>query len=164
MQAAVLDPFNASYSSGTACHLDLVQWATKPIWGELSLNQRAKLLVDDAEFLAHQLKTGSSSIILMNGQQVVSQLTSAGIVETEIAYKSSYPTKAGEVSYTVYTGRSPSAPEPLFLGWSFYVQNMRITLEAHKSIISSIREKCCLTSCSSQQPRGVGCLLFTFER
>ena len=141
MQAAVLDAFNVNFSNGTACHLDLVQWATKPIWGELCSSQRAKLLAADTEFLAHQLKTGSSSIILMNGQQVVSQLTSVGIVETEIAYKSSYLTKAGEVSYTVYSGRSPAAPDPLFLGWSFYVQNMRITLEARKALVSSIREK-----------------------
>jgi hypothetical protein len=31
----------ASFYDGTACHLDLVQWATDPVWGQMS-DERAR--------------------------------------------------------------------------------------------------------------------------
>lgn len=141
MQSAVLDPFNVHYASGTACHLDLVQWATSPIWRDLSASQRAALLEQDSRFLAHQIRTGSASMILMNGQQVVNQLRTAGIVDSETLYNDSYETKKGPVSYSVFTGRSSDSPETLFVGWSFYVQNMRIKMDARRAVVSSIAEK-----------------------
>ena len=35
------DALGVWYFNGTACHLDLVQWATKPLWGELDQVARA---------------------------------------------------------------------------------------------------------------------------
>jgi hypothetical protein len=141
MQAAALDPFNIHYASGSACHLDLVQWATYPIWRDLSNAQRQQLLQEDSSFLAHQLKSHTFSLVLMNGQQVVSQLTEAGIIDSTTWYTDTYETKSGPVKYSVYTGRNPAAPDPLFVGWSFYVQNMRIPMEARKAVVASINAR-----------------------
>lgn len=40
----VLKHVGASYYDGSACHLDLVQWATDPVWGKLESDERESLL------------------------------------------------------------------------------------------------------------------------
>ena len=44
-----------SHLDGTACHLDLVQWATKPAQGKLRPEVWQRLVDEDREFLAWQL-------------------------------------------------------------------------------------------------------------
>lgn len=57
----MLQAVDASYYDGSACHLDLVQWATDPVWGKIrEPNTRERLLADDAEFLRQQLAWGKS--------------------------------------------------------------------------------------------------------
>ena len=58
----------ASYYDGTACHLDLVQWATKPAWGELNPMVKCRLLLADASFLKEQLTNENIELILVNGR------------------------------------------------------------------------------------------------
>jgi hypothetical protein len=60
----ILEAFNTSYYDRTACHLDLVQWATDPVWSKIAFRGengtvdrqkseeiRNKLIKDDAAFL-----------------------------------------------------------------------------------------------------------------
>ena len=47
----VLRHAGASYFDGTACHLDLVLWATDPVWGKLDRATRETLLAADLPFL-----------------------------------------------------------------------------------------------------------------
>jgi hypothetical protein len=61
---------------GTACHLDLVQWATDPTWGGLDSRVRADLLAADSPFLIQQLHTKSLELLLVNGMGVIGQLES----------------------------------------------------------------------------------------
>lgn len=71
----VLNECGASYYNGTACHLDLVQWATDPTWGRLDPKSIKKHLLDaDAAFLADQLSRENISVLLVNGSAVISQL------------------------------------------------------------------------------------------
>ena len=56
-----------SYIDGSACHLDLVQWATKPAQGKLPAEVWNSLVQDDHEFLRWQLLTSNVSVVLMNG-------------------------------------------------------------------------------------------------
>jgi len=51
----VLQDVGASYLDGSACHLDLIQWATDPVWGKLPPATRQSLIADDAAFLRQQL-------------------------------------------------------------------------------------------------------------
>ena len=47
----ILRPLGASYYTGTACHLDLVQWATDPTWGKLRGDLKKNLVEADLSFL-----------------------------------------------------------------------------------------------------------------
>ena len=82
---AILKQSGASYYDGTACHLDLVQWATDPTWGSLKPKTvRERLLNDDAEFLHEQLSQENISTLLINGSSVLNQLRrSLGVAFTE---------------------------------------------------------------------------------
>lgn len=73
----------ADFYDGTACHLDLVQWATDPVWGSFPAGDRGvqeQLLQDDADFLRRQLASPNLEVVLLNGKQVVDQLQRLDIV------------------------------------------------------------------------------------
>ena len=71
----VVNACGASYSSGSACHLDLVQWATDPTWGNLRpATLRNRLLDADSPFLIEQLSNENFQLLLVNGMGVVRQL------------------------------------------------------------------------------------------
>ena len=71
----VLQGCKASYYDGSACHLDLVQWATKPTWGDIPSQEiRNRLISADAEFLRQQLTNESVKLLLVNGSGVIDQL------------------------------------------------------------------------------------------
>lgn len=73
----ILQAVGASYYDGTACHLDLVQWATDPVWAKISdHNVRSQLLDADAEFLRKQLTVTKFKHILINGSGVIRQFES----------------------------------------------------------------------------------------
>ena len=73
-----LSACNASYSDESACHLDLVQWATDPIWGKLRpAALRHKLIADDTKFLAEQLNCENLRLLLVNGAGVLRELLRA---------------------------------------------------------------------------------------
>jgi len=57
-----------SYYDGSACHLDLIQWATDPTWGDLDRDIRDQLLAEDARFLARQLQSENLRLMLVNGK------------------------------------------------------------------------------------------------
>jgi hypothetical protein len=71
----VLAVCQASYYDGTACHLDLVQWATNPTWGKLRpVSARRAMLSDDAQFLAEQLRNENLRLLIVNGMTAIRQL------------------------------------------------------------------------------------------
>ena len=71
----VLKVIDASYYDHSACHLDLVQWATDPAWGKLRLpNVRHQLLESDGPFLLQQLRNEQIRVLLINGRGVIRQL------------------------------------------------------------------------------------------
>lgn len=74
----------ASYYDGSACHLDLVQWATDPTWGKLTpTDVRAELLAGDAQFLAEQLQSENMKLLLVNGSAVIRQLRKTIVEDLE---------------------------------------------------------------------------------
>ncbi len=70
----ILNQSEASYYDGTACHLDLIQWATDPTWGGLDKSQKTTLLTADTQFLLDQLTNESLSVLFVNGSAVIRQL------------------------------------------------------------------------------------------
>ena len=73
----LLQPVGTSFYAGTACHLDLVQWATDPAWGRLTNTQRRCLLGEDVKFLAQQLRHSSIRLLLLNGRAVINHFQAA---------------------------------------------------------------------------------------
>jgi hypothetical protein len=71
----VLNGIGVSYYRGTACHLTLVQWATNPTWGLLPESSRARLLEEDAPFLAERIETERIELVLLNGRGVITAFT-----------------------------------------------------------------------------------------
>jgi hypothetical protein len=69
-----------SYIDGSACHLDLVQWATKPAQGKLLPADWRRLVREDREFLRWQLDNSNVRVVLVNGASVVAGLYQAGLV------------------------------------------------------------------------------------
>lgn len=80
----VLTACGASYYDGSACHLDLVQWATDPTWGNLKpTDVRAELIAGDAQFLAQQIQNENLKLLLVNGSAVIRQLTRTIVEDLE---------------------------------------------------------------------------------
>jgi hypothetical protein len=69
-----------SYHAGTACHLDLVQWATRPAQGKLPTSVWQGLVDADRDFLAWQLGQTPATTVLVNGAACVEWLSLEGLV------------------------------------------------------------------------------------
>ena len=132
----ILKTLGASYYEDTACHLDLVQWSTKPIWSGLSDEDRKHLLAEDVPFLIQLLKMGKIRYLLLNGKEVVTQLKKCfemNLVEQELIV-------AGESKTTkLYTGI-------LFgrihvIGWSTNLQSsFGVTNKRRKALAERVRQ------------------------
>ncbi len=80
----ILARCDASYYDGTACHLDLVQWATDPTWNRLPAETRRRLITSNVPFLIEQLANERIEILLLNGAGVIQLMrnhTDADLVE-----------------------------------------------------------------------------------
>ncbi|KAB8140335.1 hypothetical protein F8S13_24190 [Chloroflexia bacterium SDU3-3] len=68
----ILNALNTSYKDGSACHLDLVQWATDPVWAKIPTQIiREQLIQSDAAFLRQQLQSEKIRVLLLNGKSVI---------------------------------------------------------------------------------------------
>jgi len=74
---AVLRPLGATYYGDdngkleSACHLDIVQNATDPAWGNLNTSIRGTLIDLDIPFLREQLASSDLRIVLLNGMGII---------------------------------------------------------------------------------------------
>ena len=64
-----------SYYDGSACHLDLVQWATSTKWASLPKSIRIRLLDEGTQHLRDQLTNEQISHVIVNGRAVWNELT-----------------------------------------------------------------------------------------
>lgn len=106
-----------SYFEASACHLDLVQWATDPLWGKLSDVAQARLLTDDRPFLSEQLQAEHYRVVVVNGRTALDWVSRAGIVKWQEVGRLTGPPTA-----RLYVG---DVGAPLFLGWSCNLQSQQ---------------------------------------
>lgn len=66
----ILNAAGASYYDRSACHLDLVQWSTSPVWRDLGDSAKRLLLDDGVLFLRDQLEQAPIRTLLINGSGV----------------------------------------------------------------------------------------------
>lgn len=104
-----------SYFHRTACHLDLVQWATDPVWGKLSNPQRQLLLDSDREFLMQQLRHEGYRVVAVAGRTALDWVQKAGVVRWEAVDVIEDVPRT-----TFYRGTTDGT---LFVAWSCNVQS-----------------------------------------
>ena len=116
----ILKECGASYYDGTACALDLVQWATAPVWSGLPDGVQERLLDADGTFLKTQLEENRNvKLVLANGRQVVDGLRARG-----------FPLDpAGSIgrnrkSIDLFRGRNG---DRTFVGWNKNLQSGHLT-------------------------------------
>ncbi|MDD9872261.1 MAG: hypothetical protein OXU65_01965 [Deltaproteobacteria bacterium] len=111
----------ASYFNKTACHLDLAQWATSPVWGKMKKSVRgwraiqSKLLADGINFLRMQLDTEHYDFVLVNGRAVICEIQKAKLTKWNPVKRLNGPPKAD-----LYTGEYGKTK---FLAWSCNIQS-----------------------------------------
>ncbi|MGH7047409.1 MAG: hypothetical protein ACREE2_13595 [Stellaceae bacterium] len=111
------DGLGASYYDGSACHLDLVQWATSPVWGDLVPGVRRRLLDESLPYLRDQLRLRNLRFVLINGREVLDQVTSVGLARLEGREKLDVN---NHLSCSLYSG---CGEDVRFLGWSTNLQS-----------------------------------------
>lgn len=104
-----------SYFDGTACHLDLVQWATKPAQGDLPADIWRRLVGEDRDFLRWQLANTNVRVLLLNGASAVQWLEEAGLVDEFESDVISYDTRNGGAKLRVYRANADGVE---VLGWN----------------------------------------------
>jgi hypothetical protein len=107
------------YYEGTACHLDLVQWATDPTWTHIADADIRRVLLDDGvPHLTTQLVQDNLRLVLLNGRQVLNQVRATGLTTlTELA-----PIHRTQDTCRVYTGDGGGVR---WVGWSTNLQSSR---------------------------------------
>lgn len=80
LEVLLIAATGASYYERSACHLDLVQWATDPVWGRLADRAAATLLLEEGRPHLETLLTRSNvHLVLLNGATVIEQLQDIGL-------------------------------------------------------------------------------------
>jgi len=130
--------FGARYEEGNACHLDLVQWATDPVWGNIEdLEVRDQLLEGDSDFLRHQIDTAEPEVVFINGKLVFEQLTSLNIVEAKATEVVFYETKNGKsLPVKFYSGVTRKGIN--VVGWSRTFPGHHISGESLPGIVQKL--------------------------
>lgn len=81
----VLAPIGATYYgvNPTACHVDLVAYATRTKWGALAVPARERLLDSSRESFALLARSTSASVLVLNGRAVVDAFERASLTKLE---------------------------------------------------------------------------------
>jgi hypothetical protein len=127
------DGLGVSYYEDTACHLDLVQWATDPYWNRLETDTRANLLKQDRDFLVQQLRNESYKVIVVNGRTALNEVERAGIVAWEpIGVIDERPRTE------LYRAETEGA---VFIGWSCNIPNQQGASRHLPALAQALREQ-----------------------
>ena len=111
----ILNLLGVSYYDRTACHLDLVQWATDPTWRKLQRVHRESLIEADLPFLRQQLSQEHVRLLLLNGSGIVkafSRRLGCDLTERIIP---------GESGWKLFVGRTPQ--DVNVIGWNKNLQS-----------------------------------------
>ena len=122
----------------SAAHLDLVQWATDPVWGGINnLTTRQNLLKSDVSFLRYQINSKQFKVVFLNGDQVTKHVTDNKILQIHDEIKIAFKTKNGSnTSIKAYKGVTPVGSK--VFGWSRPFPGHRINSEEFPRVMEAI--------------------------
>lgn len=133
-------------AANSACHLDLIPYATSRKWTELAARQRSLLLDIAANALGLLLRDSAITVLILNGRSVVDEFQSvAGITLASIRMPEwSLPrTPKPDVPGFAYTGLASSLAgvelnkDILILG---YNHNLQSSFGVTKGVMTAIRD------------------------
>jgi hypothetical protein len=104
-----------SYLDDSACHLDLVQWATKPAQRYLPAPAWDQLVEQDGDFLRWQFLNSNVSVVLLNGASVVRWVQRVGLVNSFDEDALPFRTNRGNDELRVFAA---TADRVSFVGWN----------------------------------------------
>lgn len=113
----ILKYFQVSYYNNTACHLDIVQWATAAVWGKLSKETKKTLIKQDINFLKKQLTNENIEILLLNGRSVINEFENS----FECNFEKYTKLKEDKLSSEIYKGYLFNKIK--LIGWSINLQS-----------------------------------------
>jgi len=123
---------NVSYFDGSACHLDISQWATEEVWNNLTPQQQSHLASHaDLELVRELITQGPYTTILLNGAKTASRvLTTLKIDYQTERLRNTHTDASGKKKYKVevYCARikellgKPLEREVRVIGWNFYIK------------------------------------------
>lgn len=73
MESLIKASLNMSYYDGSCCHLDIVQWATNPVWRGLPNESIQEMLEADLPFLKKLISNSQIELILINGKTTLNE-------------------------------------------------------------------------------------------
>ncbi len=146
----VISGAGASYYKRTACHLDLIPYATMRKWGELRPEQRSLLLASAGNALGSLLRDSPIVMLVLNGSSVVELFQKlAGIdLESKVMPAWSLPRQNGNIDGMAYWGKIETLAgeildrEVLVVGYNHNLQSSYgVTNKAISSIGSWVAQK-----------------------
>jgi hypothetical protein len=135
LEALLNTAASASYYDRSACHLDLVQWATDPVWGKLTDRAAAALLLEEGRPHLETLLTRSNvHLVLLNGATVVEQLQNIGLARLREVKQ----IPKGNTTCRLLVGEGGGIQ---FVGWSTNLQtSFGVSNEFKQLLAGEIRE------------------------
>jgi hypothetical protein len=123
----------SSYEDGQACHLDISQWATDPVWNKLGSQIQFMLLEEGVPYLKSILLNEDIRIVVVNGIAVWNHLKLTGLATSEQVGE----LKIGKQSTRLFEGVGCGAH---FLGWSMNIQGNRATNDMKDALADWLAE------------------------
>ena len=120
-----------SYETGSAVHLDLVQWATSPVWRKITTAHQMQLIRLDREFLREQLARENITLVIMNGRSVMNQVEQAGL-----RYSQRMPLVSAKTSSELVLGQ---LDDTTYLGWNQNLQRLSFNDAQRDQVLDLMR-------------------------
>jgi len=114
----ILEAIGFSYTSPPfAAHVDLVQWATKIKWGDLTKDQIKALIKDGRSYLEYQLQSDCLHTILLNGRSLINSFNEWSDMELNYTPFEISKGKHTEIVTGIYNNRVR------IIGWTVNIQS-----------------------------------------
>lgn len=138
---AVVETCGASYKGDSAASLDIVQWATQPVWGGLTVRQKGALLENDVPFLAEQLRNEGIRTLLVNGRGVMDVLAAfLGLSWAQVEKIRGFPGTPSIRDTQIYAGRLFGRVD--VITWNVNLQGTPGILDSNVGILAERVRNC----------------------
>jgi hypothetical protein len=115
-----MQALGVSYQTGTACHLDLFQTATDPVWSKLPNVEKEHYIKQEGWFCLEQLFNHNIKKVLLNGRSVIKEFEAlSGVLLHSTLVTSPCGGTFDFVTGTLTQGQSIVEVR----GWSFNIQS-----------------------------------------